>query len=257
MAVEAGASMVQRPSVTPTAEIEIERSVVTANQVDQFLRAANPVHQSGSPSPSTAPLSFALAMRRSQGPHVAIAPQAFAIHGGHDLQLQHPIRIGGEYSVLGRVAEIFEKSGRSGPMTVVVRRIRIVAPDGTEAVTLRDRQIVRWRPTAATNPPPTVQLNRTAEAQRKANSDRGHQSPSIRSSTSAPSSVLSTAAVPAPTTFLRGPALCATAKCCSTTRPDRTSSATPAWSSRARCSRHSSTTCCGRCYPIGHSPGCR
>ena len=148
MAVEDGASMVRRPPVTPTAEIEIERSVVTPRQLGQFLRAANPGYQSGAAPQTTAPLSFALALRRSQGPHVAIAPEAFAIHGGHDLELHHPIRVGGEYSVRGRVDEIFEKTGRSGPLTVIARRVRIIDAEGTPAVIIRDRQIVRWRPSA-------------------------------------------------------------------------------------------------------------
>jgi acyl dehydratase len=54
------------------------------------------------------------------------------------------------YTVRARLSDVFEKSGRSGPLTVIARRAEIHGADGLLTATVEDRQIVRWRPAEAT-----------------------------------------------------------------------------------------------------------
>jgi hypothetical protein len=127
----------------PTPEIELERSTVTAEQVRRFLRSAAPGEATAT---ATAPLTFALALRRGHGPEAAISPRAFAIHGGHDIEMHAPIAVGETYVVSGRVERVYAKTGRTGPLTVVERRVWIRDAAGRPAAEIADRQIVRWKP---------------------------------------------------------------------------------------------------------------
>lgn len=129
----------------PTAEIEIERTTVTREALDRFVGSAT--------LPATrrwisgvAPLSFALALRRDHGPGASISPRAFAIHGGHDIQDHSPIVVGETYVVSGSIERVFAKTGRSGILTIIERRVWIRDVRGPLAVEMTDRQIVRWRP---------------------------------------------------------------------------------------------------------------
>src|SRR5690606_33298838 len=129
-----------------TAPAEVERCTITADRVADFLRHTAPPRGVAELSSASPPISFALALRREHGPGVTVSPRAFAIHGGHDIALHAALRIGAEYKILNAVERIFEKTGRSGPMTVVERRVWIEESDGLLAAEIRDRQVVRWRP---------------------------------------------------------------------------------------------------------------
>ena len=99
------------------------------------------------------PLGLALALRGGPSPAVELAPDTVSVHAGHALSARNPFTGGRRYRVLTRIAEIFEKSGRSGPLTVIVRTAELC--DETEAVvvSLREQQIARWR-RALVAPPP-------------------------------------------------------------------------------------------------------
>ena len=130
----------------PTPPIEVERCTITAERVADFLRHTAPQGGVADRLPAFPPISFALALRSEHGPGVTVSPRAFAIHGGHDIALHTALRVGAAYKVLSAVERIFEKTGRSGPMTIVERRIWIEESDGILAAEIRDRQVVRWRP---------------------------------------------------------------------------------------------------------------
>ncbi len=140
--------MVHLGEAVPTRPTEIGRVRVTRQLVDAFVRRSALGMSPGRPAPDndTAPLTFSLALRRGHGPEVAIHDTAFAIHGGHDLVCRAPVRCGRVYSVTGSVEEVFNKTGRSGPLTIVARRVWIRDDAGELASEVRDRQIVRWRP---------------------------------------------------------------------------------------------------------------
>ena len=67
------------------------------------------------------PLGLALALRGGPLPAVELDPRAVSFHAGHTLSARRPFVAGRTYGVRARIAEVFEKSGRSGPLTVVVR----------------------------------------------------------------------------------------------------------------------------------------
>src|SRR5438045_1767028 len=67
---------------------------------------------------ATAPPTFFLALRRGMAPAVALPPGTFGVYGGHDLVFHDAIRAGHTYHLSARVSAVYEKSGRSGGLTV-------------------------------------------------------------------------------------------------------------------------------------------
>ena len=129
-------------------EVELARVTVTREMIADYARVVG-----DTPSPSgEAPPTFCVSMRRGMTPDVALPPDMFGVYGGHDLEFHHPIRAGEEYRVTGTIAEVYEKVGRSGTLTVVVREAVIRDRSGTVAARIIERQIVRKRPTTAAPP---------------------------------------------------------------------------------------------------------
>lgn len=123
-------------------EIELASVTVTAEMI------ANYAHVVGDTPPTTgeAPPTFCLSMRRGMTPSVSLEADMFGVYGGHDLEFHHPIRAGERYRITGRIAEVYEKMGRSGTLTVVVREAEIRDHAGEVAARIVERQIVRKRP---------------------------------------------------------------------------------------------------------------
>jgi acyl dehydratase len=126
-------------------EVELARVTVTAEMVANYVHAVGDTLADGDVAPPT----FCLSMRRGMTPAVTLPPDMFGVYGGHDLEFHHPIRAGEEYRITGKIAEVFEKIGRSGTLTVVVREALICDRSGTLAARIVERQIVRKRPPAA------------------------------------------------------------------------------------------------------------
>jgi hydroxyacyl-ACP dehydratase HTD2-like protein with hotdog domain len=103
-----------------------------------------------------APIAFALTLRRGHEPLLPLAVDTFGVHGGHDIALHQPLRAGTTYAIAAGVTDVFEKSGRSGPITVVARRCVISNGDAI-AVTIDDQQIVRRRPPSSAASAPANQ----------------------------------------------------------------------------------------------------
>src|SRR5215468_1314266 len=101
-----------------------------------------------------APLGFALTLRGGPSPEVALAADTVSVHAGHTITVHRPLIAPAAYTVRARVADVFEKNGRSGPLTVIARRAEIrTAADGAPVVTIDDQQIVRWRSTPSASSP--------------------------------------------------------------------------------------------------------
>jgi acyl dehydratase len=96
-----------------------------------------------------APVTFALMLRGAPTPAVELPESSFTVHAGHDITVFQPLRAPGEYRIRARVTDVFEKSGRSGPLTVITRLATIETPRGETAVEISDDQIVRPRPPTA------------------------------------------------------------------------------------------------------------
>lgn len=125
--------------------VDLGRVTVTTEMIAAYARAVgDPAADAG--TPSEAPPTFCLAMRRGMTPAIELPPDLFGVYGGHDLEFHHPIRAGETYQITGRVADVYEKIGRSGPLVIVVREATIRDSAGHIAVQVIERQIVRHRP---------------------------------------------------------------------------------------------------------------
>lgn len=125
-------------------EIELGEIAVTADMIAAYREAT------GAP-PATAPneeapATFCLALRSGMRPEVALPPGYFGLYGGHDLEFLRPIRAGNVYRISGRLAAVYDKSGRSGTFTVIVREAIIRETSGAVAARIIERQILRRIP---------------------------------------------------------------------------------------------------------------
>lgn len=91
------------------------------------------------------PLGLALALRGIPRPAVELAQEAVSVHAGHTLVVHRPFVAARRYRLLACIAEVFEKSGRSGPLTVIVRGSELRDESDAVVVAIREQQIARWR----------------------------------------------------------------------------------------------------------------
>jgi hydroxyacyl-ACP dehydratase HTD2-like protein with hotdog domain len=126
-------------------EVELVRLDVTTDMIANYASAVGDTPAASGAAPPT----FCIAMRRGMTPEVTLPPDMFGLYGGHDIEFHRPIRAGESYRVTGKLAEVYEKIGRSGTLTVVVREALISEHNGTLAARIVERQIVRQRPTCA------------------------------------------------------------------------------------------------------------
>ena len=125
-------------------EVELGRVTVTTAMIANYVHAVGDTLAASGEAPPT----FCLSMRRGMTPEVQLPPDTFGVYGGHDLEFHQPIRAGERYRITGTIAEVYEKIGRSGTLTVVVRDATICDRTGTLAARIVERQIVRKRPAA-------------------------------------------------------------------------------------------------------------
>jgi len=133
-------------------EVDLGDITVTTDLIAEYMRAVGDPATSGSPL-HEAPPTFCLAVRRAASPSVPLPADMFSVHGGHDLEVHQPIRAGGRYAIRGCVADVFEKMGRTGRLTVIVSEVRITDVRGMLATRLLERMIVRPRPPAGAPAP--------------------------------------------------------------------------------------------------------
>lgn len=108
---------------------------------------------SDSPSRSELPLGLALALRGRPRPEVDLEPGTLSVHAGHVLTRHRPFVADRRYRLLARISEVFEKNGRSGPLTVIVRESQLRDEDDAPVVALREDQIARRLATPPTPRP--------------------------------------------------------------------------------------------------------
>lgn len=134
-------------------EVPIATVTVTAEDIRRFAEAVgdlNPLYldaeaarAAGYPNVIAPPL-FCMKMRGGRmRPDVPLEPGYASLHAGQDLEFIDEICAGQTYTITAKVAEAYEKTGRSGPMGIVVREVDIKDETGRIVTTLRERQIVR------------------------------------------------------------------------------------------------------------------
>ena len=126
-------------------EVELGCVTVTAEMIANYADAVGDTP----PVSGEAPPTFCLSMRRGMTPAVTLPPDMFGVYGGHDLEFHHPIRTGEQYRITGKIGDLYEKIGRSGTLTVVVREAVICDSCASVAARIVERQIVRQRPGTA------------------------------------------------------------------------------------------------------------
>jgi hypothetical protein len=127
--------------------VDLGEVTVTSDMIAASMLAVGDPAITGMPPPE-APPTFCLAVRRAASPSVPLPADMFSVHGGHDLEFHKPIRAGERYVIRGWVADVFEKMGRTGRLTVIVSEVRITDGQGTLVTRLMERMIVRPRPPA-------------------------------------------------------------------------------------------------------------
>jgi len=103
---------------------------------------------------TSAPATFVLSMRRGFEPEVEIPADCFTMYGGHDLSFFGSVQPGRRYVIRSRILDQYEKSGRSGPLHVIVRQADVHAIEGPLVTRVVERQIIR--PHVARGPGPAT-----------------------------------------------------------------------------------------------------
>lgn len=134
-------------------EVELGTFPVTAEAIRAFAEAVgdlNPLYldraaarQAGYPE-VIAPPTFCMHLRGGRMlPEVPLPPGMVSLHAGQELEFYDEILAGQTYTATAKVTEVYEKTGRSGPLGVIVREMTIRNAAGSPVVVLRERQIIR------------------------------------------------------------------------------------------------------------------
>src|SRR5512134_3248204 len=104
-------------------EADLGEVRVTAAAIEAYLRWAADEQRLRDLPAREAPPTFCLSLYPGMTPVVELPNDCFAMYGGHDIELIRPIRPEDALRVHARITDVYEKSGRSGSLTVVVREI--------------------------------------------------------------------------------------------------------------------------------------
>src|SRR5882672_2710983 len=121
-------------------ETDLGVVTVTAEMIATYARAVGDEAILAAPI-GAAPPTFCLTLRRGFTPALALPPHLFGVYGGHDLEFHRPIRAGETYRITGKVVDVYEKSGRSGALTIVVREAVFKDGEGRLAARVVEREI--------------------------------------------------------------------------------------------------------------------
>jgi acyl dehydratase len=134
-------------------EFPIATVTVTAEDIKKFAEAVddlNPIYldpaaaQAAGYSTVIAPPLFCMKMRGGRmRPDVPIEPGFATLHAGQDIEFVDEIYAGQTYTITAKIAEAYEKTGRSGPLGIIVREVDIKDASGKKVAVLREQQIVR------------------------------------------------------------------------------------------------------------------
>jgi len=134
-------------------EADLGEVLVTTDAIESYLRWAGDESRLAdlveAKAEFVAPPTFCLSLYPGMTPAVELPGDCFAMYGGHDIELYRLIRVGDTLRMHARISDVFEKSGRTGSLTVVVRDISMRDVAGREVVHVRERQMVRRRSDAA------------------------------------------------------------------------------------------------------------
>ncbi len=145
-------------------DVDLGTVDVTPERIRRYARSVGDRALAAGPC-RVAPLGFALAVRGGPVPAIELAADTISVHAGHAITAHRQLTAPGVYGLRARITDVFEKSGRSGPLIVITRRAELRASDGSVTATVDDQQIVRRR-RAASEPPLTAPLPQRDDARR-------------------------------------------------------------------------------------------
>ncbi len=145
--------MIQVPEDLMHKEIEVGTFAVTADDIRVFAEAVddlNPLYldpqaagRAGYPN-VIAPPTYCLHLRGNRTvPELPLAPGLASLYAGQEFEFHDEIYAGRTYTITARLAEVYEKTGRSGPLGVIVREMLVKDETGGTVLILRERQMVR------------------------------------------------------------------------------------------------------------------
>ena len=134
-------------------EVPLGEFAVTAEDIRDFAEAVgdlNPLYldpqaarQAGYAA-VIAPPTFCMHLRGGRMvPDVPLEPGFTSLHAGQEFEFYDEIYAGRTYSAVGKLVEVYEKTGRSGPLGVIVREMVVRDAAGKTVLILRERQMVR------------------------------------------------------------------------------------------------------------------
>jgi acyl dehydratase len=134
-------------------EVHVCEVKVTADSIRAFVEATGDVQplyidpeaarQAGYPDCIAPPL-FCMKIRGEYAlPDAEIAPGLVSLNAGQEFEFYDEIYAGRTYAVSVKITDVYEKTGRSGPLGVLVREMLIKDSDGKPVVLIRERRMVR------------------------------------------------------------------------------------------------------------------
>jgi len=134
-------------------EISVGEFAVTAEEIHAFAEATNDVNplyvdstaarQAGY-ADCIAPPLFCMKIRGERAlPDAEIAPGLVSLNAGQEFEFYDEIYAGRTYAVSVKITDVYEKTGRSGPLGVLVREMLIRDDAGNPVVLMRERRMVR------------------------------------------------------------------------------------------------------------------
>lgn len=134
-------------------EMLIGEFVVTAEGIREFAEATgdvNPLYvdaeaaaRAGYPS-VIAPPFFCLKIRGERAlPDAEVGPGLVSLNAGQEFEFYDELYAGRRYAVSVKITDVYEKTGRSGPLGVIVREMLIKDDAGKPVILMRERRMVR------------------------------------------------------------------------------------------------------------------
>jgi acyl dehydratase len=134
-------------------EVTIGTFTVTAEDIREFAEAVgdlNPLYldveaarAAGYPNVIAPPMFYLRLRGGRMQPEVPLGPGLASVHAGQEMEFSDELYAGQTYTVTAKIAEMYEKTGRSGPLGVIVREVDIKDSSGKTVAVSRERQIVR------------------------------------------------------------------------------------------------------------------
>jgi len=91
-----------------------------------------------------APPLFCMKIRGERAlPDAEIGPGLVSLNAGQEFEFYDEIYAGRTYAVSVKITDVYEKTGRSGPLGVLVREMLIRDTAGNPVVLMRERRMVR------------------------------------------------------------------------------------------------------------------